>query len=101
MPENFHIDMPEAVRNIIHTIEEHGFKAYAVGGCIRDSILGRNPDDWDITTSAVPSQIKTFFKRTVDTGIAHGTVTIMIEPDTKLQPTELMANTRMAGIRSL
>ena len=72
MPENFHIDMPEAVRNIIHTIEEHGFKAYAVGGCIRDSILGRNPDDWDITTSAVPSQIKTFFKRTVDTGIAHG-----------------------------
>ena len=99
MPENFHIDMPEAVRNIIHTIEEHGFKAYAVGGCIRDSILGRNPDDWDITTSAVPSQIKTFFKRTVDTGIAHGTVTIMI--DTKLQPTELMANTRMAGIRSL
>ena len=86
MPENFHIDMPEAVRNIIHTIEEHGFKAYAVGGCIRDSILGRNPDDWDITTSAVPSQIKTFFKRTVDT---------------KLQPTELMANTRMADTRSL
>ena len=79
MPENFHIDMPEAVRNIIHTIEEHGFKAYAVGGCIRESILGRNPDDWDITTSAVPSQIKTFFKRTVDTGIAHGTVTIMID----------------------
>ena len=80
--------MPEAVRNIIHTIEEHGFKAYAVGGCIRDSILGRNPDDWDITTSAVPAQIKTFFKRTVDTGIAHGTVTSngQIKPDTKLQP---------------
>ena len=39
MPENFHIDMPEAVRNIIHTIEEHGFKAYAVGGCIRDISL--------------------------------------------------------------
>ena len=53
MPENFHIDMPEAVRNIIHTIEEHGFKAYAVGGCIRDSILGRNPDDWDITTDKI------------------------------------------------
>ena len=81
MPENYTIDMPEAVRNIIHTIEEHGFKAYAVGGCIRDSILGRNPDDWDITTSAVPAQIKTFFKGTIDT--------------------ELMANTRMAGIRSL
>ena len=78
MPENYTIDMPEAVRNIIHTIEEHGFKAYAVGGCIRDSILGRNPDDWDITTSAVPAQIKTFFKRTIDTGIVHGTVTVMV-----------------------
>lgn len=78
MPENYHIDMPEAVRNIIHTIEEHGFKAYAVGGCIRDSILGRTPDDWDITTSAVPGQVKSFFRRTIDTGIAHGTVTVMI-----------------------
>ena len=102
MPENYTIDMPEAVRNIIHTIEEHGFKAYAVGGCIRDSILGRNPDDWDITTSAVPAQIKTFFKRTIDTGIVHGTVTVMVNKQVmKLLLIVLMANTRMAGIRSL
>ncbi len=79
MPENYNIDMPEAVRNIIHTIEEHGFKAYAVGGCIRDSILGRTPDDWDITTSAVPQQVKSFFRRTIDTGIVHGTVTVMVD----------------------
>lgn len=79
MPENYTIDMPEAVRNIIHTIEEHGFKAYAVGGCIRDSILGRTPDDWDITTSAVPGQVKSFFRRTIDTGIVHGTVTVMVD----------------------
>ena len=83
MPKTYHIDMPEAVRNIIHTIEEHGFKAYAVGGCIRDSILGRTPDDWDITTSAVPGQVKSFFRRTIDTGIAHGTVTVMIDKNMK------------------
>lgn len=78
MPENYHIDMPENVKYIIQTINSHGQKAFAVGGCIRDSILGRNPDDWDITTSAVPTQVKSFFKRTIDTGIAHGTVTVMI-----------------------
>ncbi len=78
MPENYHIDMPENVKYIIQTINSHGQKAFAVGGCIRDSILGRNPDDWDITTSAVPTQVKSFFKRTIDTGITHGTVTVMI-----------------------
>ena len=79
MPANYHIDIPKDVRKIISTIEEHGLQAYAVGGCIRDSILGRTPDDWDITTSALPAQVKSFFKRTIDTGIAHGTVTVMIE----------------------
>lgn len=78
MPENYHIDMPENVKYIIQTINSHGQKAFAVGGCIRDSILGRNPDDWDLTTSAVPTQVKSFFKRTIDTGITHGTVTVMI-----------------------
>lgn len=78
MPQNYHIDMPENVKYIIQTINSHGQKAFAVGGCIRDSILGRNPDDWDITTSAVPTQVKSFFKRTIDTGTAHGTVTVML-----------------------
>lgn len=71
--------LPEDVRNIISTIESHGCQAYAVGGCVRDSILGREPDDWDITTSALPMQVKGFFKRTVDTGIKHGTVTVMMD----------------------
>ena len=48
------ISMPENVRKIIEKLEEAGFEAYAVGGCIRDSILGRQPNDWDITTSARP-----------------------------------------------
>ncbi len=71
--------LPQDVKYIISTIESHGCEAYAVGGCVRDSILGRKPDDWDITTSAIPMQVKACFKRTVDTGIKHGTVTVMID----------------------
>ena len=75
------INLPEKVKYIIDTITEAGYEAYAVGGCIRDSILGREPNDWDITTSARPEQIKELFRRTVDTGIAHGTVTVMLDKE--------------------
>ena len=71
--------LPEKVKRIIKTIEDAGYEAYAVGGCVRDSILGREPDDWDITTSASPHQVKALFRRTVDTGIRHGTVTVMVD----------------------
>lgn len=60
---------------------EHGYEAYAVGGCVRDSLLGRNPTDWDITTSAKPMQVKALFPRTVDTGLQHGTVTVLAGHD--------------------
>lgn len=73
------IHMPDKVKQILQTITDSGYEAYAVGGCIRDSILGRTPDDWDITTSAKPEQVKQMFRRTVDTGIAHGTVTVMLD----------------------
>lgn len=76
-----HINVPEKVKNIIATIETAGYEAYAVGGCVRDSILGRTPDDWDITTSAKPQKIKELFRRTIDTGIKHGTVTVMIDKE--------------------
>lgn len=72
------IQIPESVELIIKKLEEHGFEAYAVGGCVRDTILGRTPGDWDITTSALPEQVKSIFRRTIDTGIEHGTVTVMI-----------------------
>lgn len=72
------IILPEKVQYILHTLEEAGFEAYAVGGCVRDSLLGREPDDWDITTSARPQQVKAVFPRTIDTGIQHGTVTVMM-----------------------
>lgn len=75
------IQLPEKVKQIINCIAEAGFEAYAVGGCIRDSILGRTPDDWDITTSATPQQVKQLFRRTIDTGIQHGTVTVMLDKE--------------------
>ena len=72
------IQLPEKVQYIIQALEEAGFEAYAVGGCVRDSLLGRVPDDWDITTSARPLEVKAVFPRTIDTGIQHGTVTVML-----------------------
>ena len=69
--------IPENAAYIIRTLEEHGHEAYVVGGCVRDMVLGREPEDWDITTSAQPLQVKALFRRTIDTGIRHGTVTVM------------------------
>lgn len=69
---------PEDVTYILDTLKSAGFKAYAVGGCVRDSFMGRTPHDWDITTSARPEQVKGLFKRTIDTGLKHGTVTVML-----------------------
>lgn len=72
------MNLPEDVNFIIHKLYENGFEAYAVGGCVRDTILGREPKDWDITTSAKPNQVKELFDYTIDTGIEHGTVTVML-----------------------
>lgn len=72
------IRLPEKVKLIIQRITDAGYEAYAVGGCVRDSLLMRTPDDWDITTSANPYQVKSIFERTVDTGIKHGTVTVLM-----------------------
>ena len=63
------IQMPEKVNRIIETLLAHGHEAYAVGGCVRDSLLGREADDWDITTSASPYEVKELFRRTIDTGM--------------------------------
>jgi tRNA nucleotidyltransferase (CCA-adding enzyme) len=70
--------LPEDVKNIINILQEHGHEAYAVGGCVRDSILGREPEDWDITTSARPDEMKAIFPRSIDTGIEHGTITVLM-----------------------
>lgn len=75
------IQIPEKANYIIETIQKAGYEAYVVGGCVRDSILGREPGDWDITTSAKPEQVKALFRRTIDTGIQHGTVTVMLDKE--------------------
>lgn len=73
--------IPKKVQYIIDRLVDNGYEAYAVGGCVRDMILGKEPEDWDITTSAKPDDVKRMFRRTVDTGIAHGTVTVLLEKD--------------------
>lgn len=73
------IQLPEHVKQIIHRLQQEGYDAYAVGGCVRDTLLGRSPQDWDITTSAKPQVVKSLFSHTIDTGIAHGTVTVMLD----------------------
>ncbi len=75
------VQLPNGAKHIIEKLEAAGFEAYAVGGCVRDLQLGRQPYDWDITTSALPEQIKACFGHTVDTGIQHGTVTVLTHGD--------------------
>ena len=72
------MQLPDSVEKIIHTLETAGYEAYAVGGCVRDALLGLTPDDWDITTSAEPEEVKALFSRTIDTAIKHGTVTVRL-----------------------
>ena len=71
------IQVPEKANQVISVLTEAGFEAYVVGGCVRDAILGRTASDWDITTNARPEQVKALFPRTVDTGLQHGTVTVL------------------------
>lgn len=70
--------LPIDVKNIIERLEQAGYEAYAVGGCVRDSLLNEEPGDYDMTTSALPLEVKALFKRTFDTGIKHGTVTVLM-----------------------
>lgn len=77
--EDIKIQIPEKAAQVLARLQEAGYEAYVVGGCVRDSLLRRDPQDWDITTSAKPEQVKALFRRTVDTGIRHGTVTVMMD----------------------
>lgn len=74
-------NIPEYIKKIIFSIEFHGFKAYPVGGCIRDSLLGKEPSDWDIATNALPEDIMSIFPHAIPTGIKHGTVTVIDKND--------------------
>lgn len=75
------LNIPEYVSSILDRFHNSGFEAYCVGGCIRDSIMGKKPYDWDITTSALPEETKNLFSdyKTVDTGLKHGTVSLIVD----------------------
>ena len=77
------IEFPNEVVAIAKALAEHGYKAYGVGGCVRDSVMGRIPSDWDMTTDARPDAMLEIFNnaglRTIPTGLKHGTVTVIID----------------------
>lgn len=75
------MNLPANVETIINTLNAAGFEAYAVGGCVRDALLNRTPLDWDITTSARPDDVMKLFRRTVPTGVQHGTVTVLVKKE--------------------
>lgn len=73
------IELPNDVNSIINILEENGHEAYVVGGCVRDALLNKKPNDWDITTSALPEQVKELFSKSFDTGLKHGTITVVLK----------------------
>ena len=76
----FNISIPPDANDLIHTLQNYGHSAYVVGGCVRDSILGRIPHDWDICTSATPTEMLEIFKdkKVIETGLQHGTITVVV-----------------------
>ncbi len=72
-------EIPQNIEYIIQKLTENGHKAYIVGGCVRDILLGKTPDDYDVTTSATPKEVISLFEKTIPTGIKHGTVTVIID----------------------
>lgn len=74
------IQVPEHALTVVERLERYGYEAYVVGGCVRDSLLGRRPKDWDVCTNALPEEVLRVFKRfhVIKTGLQHGTVTVMV-----------------------
>ena len=72
------MNLPNNVQYILDKLSENGFEAFIVGGCVRDKLLNKHPQDYDITTNALPEKIQELFKKTIPTGIKHGTVTVLI-----------------------
>ncbi|MCQ2370667.1 MAG: CCA tRNA nucleotidyltransferase [Akkermansia sp.] len=75
------IDIPQYAATVLERLEHHGFEAYVVGGCVRDSLMGRTPKDWDVCTNALPDEVLRVFRKfhVIKTGLKHGTVTVMVD----------------------
>ncbi len=93
------LNIPKEIEKIINTFEEKGFKAYIVGGCVRDLLLSKRPNDYDITTNALPHQIKEIFPKTIDTGIKHGTITILTETGEMIEATTFRTEGKYEDMR--
>ena len=89
MSKNRSIPLPPYVETAIKQLESHGFQAWCVGGCVRDSLLGNTPHDWDIATSALPEETLASFpgQRILQMGISHGTITLLPAEGTALEIT--------------
>ena len=81
--KSLNIIIPDYVKKAMQMLLDKGFQAYAVGGCIRDTLLDKQPNDWDVCTDCLPERIKEVFNdfRTIDTGIKHGTVSVMVDSE--------------------
>lgn len=97
------MQIPEEPKRLMKMLMDAGYEAFVVGGCVRDSLIGRTPHDWDICTNALPDQMKEVFSdfRVLDTGLKHGTLTVLLEnPDvisitvTKQTPNEYFKSKR-------
>ena len=73
------LNIPDYVKKVTETLNENGYEAFVVGGAVRDAMLGQCPEDWDVTTNAATEQVKECFDRHFDTGIKHGTVTVLTD----------------------
>lgn len=76
------IQIPKSVQHVLDVLAQFHYEAYVVGGCVRDSLLGKTPADWDVTTSALPHEILAAFRgqpadKVIETGLKHGTLTIL------------------------
>ena len=83
--------LPESAAYVLEKLENAGFEAYVVGGCVRDALLGLEPKDYDVCTNALPEQTETAFagERVIETGLIHGTVTVLREEGGKAYITSI------------
>lgn len=87
------IKIDAGAEKIIYRLKERGFQSYLVGGCVRDSLLGLTPDEWDIATSAKPDEVGALFEKIVPTGIDFGTVTVLL-PEGQYEVTTFRSDSR-------
>ena len=86
------IELPEYVKEVLTTLNNSNFTAYVVGGCVRDSLLGLEPKDWDVTTDATPNQVEDIFDHTIPTGKQYGTITVICKNSEQVEVTSFRAD---------